>query len=160
MSDYLYAPVPVRAAIYLEQIPSLLVVKNSNGFNYDPGPSSSHQMVRVSPDIDLDGNQSSQIGYLSSATCDGDGYGQPNCVRFDIAQNNVITPGNYSRLPEQLQPFQIGRLEALGPPQRGTWKAGHVVWAAVGSAAARNGTLGWRCAVGGRPGEWKEIGGM
>jgi hypothetical protein len=185
--------IPGGTAIYLEQIPSQLVVKNSNGFTYGPGPSSSHQMVRVSPDIDLD--DSGQIEYLSGGACDGDGFGQPNCVRFDIADNNVIVPGNYSvrplnflrlpsaiillhdimpsaavhdckcltaacvnilqSLPEQLQPFLIGRREAQGPPSRGTWRAGHVVWAAVGSAAARNGTAGWRCSVGGKPGEWK-----
>ena len=144
--------IPGGTAIYLEQIPSQLVVKNSNGFAYSPGPSSSHEMVRVSPDIDLDA--SGQMEYLSSGACNGDGFGQPNCVRFDIADNSVVTPGNYSVLPEQLQPFQVGRREAQGPPRRGAWQAGAVVWAEVGSAAARNGTAGWRCGAGGAPGEW------
>eukprot|EP01046_Picozoa_sp_COSAG06_P003899 COSAG06_NODE_156_length_21863_cov_29.245405_12_plen_141_part_00 len=77
--------------------------------------------------------------------------GQPSCVRFDIADTSVVTPGNDSMQPEQLQPFQVGRHEAQGPPTRGTWQA---VWAEMGSPAAREGAAGWRNDVAGKPGEW------
>ena len=110
-------------------------------------------MIRVSDQIDLDGPQLDVAA--AAANCSG---GISCAIRFDIATNNVITPGNYSDLPEQLLPFQSGPLRRPHAPRSGVWRAGTLVWAALGSAAAENGTVGWRCEVGGKPGQWRAMG--
>jgi hypothetical protein len=104
-----------QAAIYLEQLPSQLVVTSSNGFSYFPWEAAPTQMIRVSDAIDLDGPQL-DIAALA-ANCSG---GIPCAIRFDISENNVITPANYSDLPEQLLPFQSGTLRRPHAPRTGT----------------------------------------
>ena len=110
-------------------------------------------MIRVSDAIDLDGPQLDVAA--SAANCSG---GMACAMRFEISSDNVITPSNYSDLPEQLLPFQSGTLHRPHAPSSGIWRAGAIVWAALGSDAAQNGTVGWRCEVGGKPGKWRELG--
>ena len=43
---------------------------------------------------------------------------------------------------------------STGPPTSGIWQANQVVLAALNSTAAVNGIRGWRCARGGKPGQW------
>ena len=142
-----------KAAIFLEQLPSQLVVSSSNGFSYFPREAVPTQMIRVSDAIDLDGPQLDIAA--SAANCSG---GMACAMRFEVSTDNVITPSNYSDLPEQLLPFQSGTLYRPHAPRSGVWRTGAIVWAALGSAAARNGTVGWRCEVGGKPGNWRELG--
>ena len=138
---------PNSTAIYLEQLPSQLTIENSNGLSYAPGdatiPGDHWSLVQVSEAIDLDGPQ---LEYAAGEQCVApEGRG---CLRIGIGETNVLMSGNYSRLPEQLQPFASGTVYGDAAPAAGIWLAGQTVYARPGSSAAQAGVIGWRCAGG------------
>ena len=47
---------------------------------------------------------------------------------FDIGTNNWGLTAGQTDLPEQLRPYQVGRVEAERAPTTGVWAAGALVW--------------------------------
>jgi hypothetical protein len=61
-------------------------------------------------------------------------------------------------LPQQLQPYQEGRLEGVSPPSRGVWRAGSVVWNRLAwENVTAEQPAGWVCVQPGRPGVWSNL---
>ena len=118
-----------------------------------------YRLVRTVDAIDLDGP------YLSLASRKGT-RARPT---FEISGTNWNTPveatGDYEKgtsavfdLPQQLQPFQVGRVERVAAPTTGTWRAGSVVhnrkaWAGVSAEEP----VGWVCEMPGTPGVWQNM---
>ena len=69
-------------------------------------------MIRVSDAIDLDGPQLDVAA--SAANCSG---GMACAMRYEVSSDNVITPSNYSDLPEQLLPFQSATVRHPNAPR-------------------------------------------
>lgn len=89
-----------RSNIWLEQIPSVLIVRDSLGFAYAPsfGPPANMSMVKVDPLLDLNGPQLAYAAELD------------NLLTFDIANTNNWFPTKYADLPEQLRPWVVGKV--------------------------------------------------
>ena len=148
-----YAAVPEwNASIYLEQIPQVLIVRESLGNVYTNDPMTyvngslvdrlNLSMVRVSPLLDLDG---AQLDYAARF---------PNTLKYHIGADNDYDPSPFNDLPQQLQPYSTSTVYGDAAPTVGVWRAGQVVNARLNSSAARDGVIGWRCVAGGKPGAW------
>ena len=141
-----------RSNIWLEQIPSVLIVRDSQGFAYAPafGPPANFSMVQVDPRLGLDWQTEYAAGLSSQL------------LTFDISSNNWY-PLTFVDLPEQLRPWVVGRVYGDGPPTLGHWQQNNFVTArprssqlpAEKQAAA---VMGWLCTAGGAPGTWATIG--
>ena len=109
--------------------------------------SRSNVLVRVSPEIDLDGP------YMTALP--GNSLTAPI---FDIGANNWQLLPPQADLPEQLRPYQLGRVEAAAAPKHGLWRAGAVVWHRLPTGASLAGPaappLGYLCVEAGQPGVW------
>ena len=152
LGDHTVAPDRL-ANVYLEAIPTQLIIRNSWGFAFRPefvhaNESSGMAVVRVSPSVDLDGPQLDLAAKY------------PGLLRFDIgAENSFIPDGGDGMtdpgLPQQLMPYASGRVLAKGPPTRGVWRRHQTVWASPNASTA---SIGWQCTASGKPGVWAEIG--
>ena len=71
---------------------------------------------------------------------------------IDVSRNNFRLGPRQSDLPEQLRPYQVGRVEGDAPPEKGIWPAGAIVWNRGGATPP-----GWLCAEGGTPGTWANL---
>ena len=136
------------AEVFLEEVPSQLIIRDS-WMQAEVG-SRSNVLVRVSPEIDLDGP------YMTALP--GKSLTAPI---FDIGANNWQLNPTQAELPEQLRPYQLGRVEATAAPKHGLWRAGAVVWhrlpmgtSLAGPAAA---PLGYLCVETGQPGVWQNF---
>ena len=134
---------------YFEEIPAQFVVKDST-LNAEAG-NASYNLVQVSPAIDLDGP------YVRAAGHNGVPRSKP---AFLIEATNWDLVPPQGDLPEQLRPYQAGRVEADAPPRTGMWKGGATVWnRAVTEGGTADGArpLGWVCVAPGTPGTWRNI---
>ena len=71
-----------------------------------------------------------------------------------------VNPAAVFDLPQQLQPFQEGRVEGVAPPSRGVWRAGSIVFnrrAWDSNVSSTQQPVGWVCVTPGRPGIWKNL---
>ena len=153
---------PARSAnIYLEAIPSQLIVRNCWGFAFRPTFVASHDsngmaVVRVNSSIDLDGPQ---LDYAAQ---------HPGLLRFDIGKENSFVPSGGDNvtdpgLPLQLLPYAAGQIMSDGSPTRGVWRQNDLIWnrasgSEVGFTVPTIDTaLGWQCVKSGKPGEWRPI---
>jgi hypothetical protein len=133
----------VNTSIFLAEIPSQLIIRNSEGFSYGPrSVEHGFSTVRVSSALDLD-VQGGQMAYASA---------HPGTFRFLIEGTNAYIAPTQAELPVQLQPHQVGRVYRDAPPLLGEWRRNQLVWARLG--APEPGPLGWRCVSGGSPGNW------
>ncbi|MCX7598733.1 MAG: hypothetical protein N2512_07660 [Armatimonadetes bacterium] len=137
-----------RAAIFCEEIPNQIIVRDCNGFPDLP-------VLLVSERLDLD-------TYFDRAAERGEG-----CLRFYIGPEQVEL--RLRDLPEQMRPYQVGEVCADGPPTRGRWQRGAFVrnrnlegpWTSQGSVKYRRPAetepFGWYCVESGQPGVWRPV---
>eukprot|EP01052_Picozoa_sp_SAG31_P039002 SAG31_NODE_5319_length_2613_cov_1.815036_2_plen_575_part_00 len=137
------------ANIYLEALPSQIVIRNSYGFGYAPKfVNPAMQLIRVSPDLDLNGPQ---LDYAAT---------EPGLLRYELDAADVFVPDGGRNVtdpgfPQQLWPYvRSQRLEAHGPPSSGVWRRHQMVWAAPNASTS---VRGWWCVEGGKPGVWHAI---
>ena len=102
-----------NTSIFLEQIPQVLIVRDSLGLAYTPAFSGFPYklpltLVRVDPKIDLDG---AQLDYAAR---------YPNTLKFNLGQANDWAPEGYLELPEQLQPYATSMVYGDGAPTAGS----------------------------------------
>ena len=131
-----------QAEVYLVEIPAQLVIRDS-WMEAEVG-NKSYKVVRFDPAIDMDGP------YVTAPTV----VGRSTPV-FDIKTTNWGLLPEQTDLPEQLRPYQVGRVESEHAPTTGVWAAGAVVWnRAINSSTD---AAGWICTTGGTPGEWRAM---
>ncbi|OQB85560.1 MAG: Pectate lyase superfamily protein [Planctomycetes bacterium ADurb.Bin126] len=141
---------PARAAaVFCEQIPNQIVIRNCRGFPDLPA-------VRVSDKLDL-------------ATCLDNAEKRRNCLRFVIDDDNVELSDANRSLPEPMRPYQANRVVADAAPTTGHWHRGQMVWnrnadgqwtphGFVKTATpADQEPIGWYCVESGKPGAWREV---
>lgn len=123
-----------RAAIYCNEIPNMITVRNCHGIIDIP-------LVMVDAAIDLD-------TYFDEAKA------RPDCCRYLIQDNSVAEM--WQRLPEQMRGWQTGLEPLKGQrPTTGLWRQGDVV---INEAPAPLSPFGWVCIEGGTPGRWQDMG--
>jgi hypothetical protein len=139
------------AEVYMVEVPSQLIIRDSwMQAEVSVGNST---VVRVDPSIDLDGPYMTTMPPITSTRT------RP---LFDISQNNWQLLPAQSDLPEQLRPYQVGKITALSQPRHGVWAVGAVVWNRLPAGAVLDGglvppPLGWLCVQGGEPGRWQNV---
>jgi hypothetical protein len=136
-----------RSSIWLEQIPSVLIVRDSQGFAYAPafGPPSNFSIVAVDPLLELDW----QLEYAAQFE---------NLLTFEIGLANNWCPTTYADLPEKLRGWIVGRVYGDGPPKAGHWRQNQFITARpVGAGSKQPAVMGWLCVAAGSPGSWSEI---
>jgi len=157
------------AEIVLEEVPSLLVLRDNwdqnaaiDGLDQGcrvPGKGPCYQLIGVAPELDLNGP------YMSYATERGirarpvfkieTTWNTPN-VHLSTEPDG-LTAAVYD-LPQQLQPYQEGRIEGLAPPTVGVWRAGSVVYnRGAWENVTRGQPVGWVCVDAGTPGVWANL---
>lgn len=78
------------------------------------------------------------------------------CVRRRVPLDAL--PAAVFDLPQQLQPYQEGRIEGVAPPTAGVWRAGSVIWNRRSwDNVTEEAPAGWVCVRPGRPGVWKPL---
>ena len=115
--------------IWLEEIPNVLVISNTQSMTHDAGKD--RKLIGVSPTIDLDGP------YLADD--------QPlRKLKIDIT-DDWDGGGDYGELPEQLLPYVVPerRVRASSPPKKGRWRKGQRVWRKEEAAGDDALVLGW-----------------
>lgn len=130
---------------YLEEIPQVLIVRQSLGLGYSPAywPPEKLSLVKVSPALDLDGPQMDWAARF------------PNTLRYSFGLNDWA-PSGFENLPVQLQPYLVeSSVFGSDPPSAGVWRSGQLITARLNSTSTDDGVIGWRCVKGGRPGRWK-----
>ena len=159
--------------ILLEEVPSLLVLRDNWNDNAasptaagldrrcrEPGNGPCYTMIGVAPELDLDGP------YMSYA--DERGIRARPVFKIETTWNTPTThistepgdalPAAVYDLPQQLQPYQAGRIEAVAPPTVGMWRAGSIVYNRLAwSNVTRRQPVGWVCVGAGRPGVWANL---
>jgi len=137
-----------RAAIFCEEIPNQIIVRDCNGFPDLP-------VILVSDRIDLD-------TYFDRAAQRGEA-----CLRFYVGPEQVEL--RLKDLPVQMQPYQVGDLSADAPPTKGRWQRGTFIrnrnleghWTPDGYVRNPNPAeaepYGWYCVESGRPGIWRPV---
>ena len=134
-----------RSCIWLEQIPSVLIVRASAGFAYAPsyGPPANFSLVKVNPAL-LTGPQ---LGFAAQ---------WERILTYDIDLANNWYPLTFADLPEQMRPWVVGTVYGDAPPQVGTWRQNQFVTARpVGEQGPKQpALLGWLCVEAGEPGRW------
>ena len=133
-----------NSSIYLEEIPQVLIVRQSLGLAYSPsyGPPPHLSLVKVSPALDLDGPQLDWAARF------------PNTLRYSFGLNDWA-PDAFESMPVQLQPYVADKVYGDGPPTAGVWRSRQVVYVRLNSTGVDNNVIGWRCVEGGKPGLWK-----
>jgi hypothetical protein len=138
-----------KAAIYCEQVPNQIVVRNCRGLCDLPA-------VRLSEKLDLG-------TYFDNAEK------RPACLRFLIGEENVEMFDANRELPEPMRPYQANRIVSDAKPKTGHWHRGMFVWnrnaegrwTAAGYEKAKTSAerepLGWSCMESGKPGRWREV---
>jgi hypothetical protein len=141
-----------RAAIFCQQVPNQIVVRNCRGLCDLP-------VVRLSEQLDLG-------TYFDNAEQRRD------CLRFLVGEENVEVFEVNRDLPEPMRPYQANRVMADASPKSGHWRRGTVVWnrnregiwtpqGFVKSASpADREPLGWLCVETGKPGVWRAFYGV
>lgn len=123
-----------RAAIYCNEIPNMITVRNCHGIIDIP-------LVKVHEALDLD-------SYFNAA------QNRRDCCRYLIQDNSVAE--QWEVLPEQMRAWQTGLDPLKGDrPSGGFWQAGDVV---VNEAPEPLAPLGWQCLETGVPGRWQDVG--
>lgn len=137
------------AEVYLIEIPAQLIIRNSWMQAEMSGGVQNSVILKVDPAIDLDGPYMPSPGRVISTPV------------FDISSNNWGVHPPQADLPEQLRPYQVGRVEGTRPPQSGVWQVGQVVHNRLPRVAmlgeAESPPLGWMCVKSGQPGLWVNI---
>ena len=138
-----------KAAIFCEQVPNQIVVRNCRGLCDLP-------VVRLSDKLDLD-------TYFDNAEQRRAG------LRFLIGEENVEVFDANRELPESMRPYQVNRVVADAPPQSGHWHRGSFIWNRnpegrwTSSGFVKATTpgdrepLGWSCVESGKPGTWRAV---
>ena len=137
------------AEIVLEELPMQLVVKNClvRSLVNSAAPMA---LVRVSPDIDLNGPYVRSADTVKTPT----GYARP-AISIELTEARCDIADRVG-LPHQLQAFVVGTraaVAAVAPPTAGSWKRGAVVRNLNESSPE----LGWVCVASGWPGRWKSL---
>ena len=176
----------VNSAIYLEEVPNQLIVRDSSGFI--SGGNRGFPVVKVSPKIDLD-------------TYFDDVPAGSIRILIDRTLTTVIHEDDdyFTDLPPQLRPYQVNEIVADARPTKGIWRRGQLVrnrnsegrWAKdalIGSntqtgqgmvhisdetgsrdvprdgreytqnkQAATEAPYGWYCTESGKPGKWRQV---
>jgi len=124
-----------KAAIYCEEIPNQIAIRDCTGFTDMP------QAVQVRSTLDLN-------TYFDSA--------HPGYVTFLVDGNSAgASPGQFD-LPTQMRPYLSGPKEADSVPTSGRWLAGNFV--RNRSCTGVSGSpFGWLCVTSGKPGVWKTV---
>ena len=138
-----------KAAVFCEQIPNQIVVRNCRGFPDLP-------VVRTSDKLDLD-------------TCLDNAEKRRGCLKFLVdAENLEISDANRD-LPEPMRPYQAGRIAADAVPTSGHWRRGQLVWNrnleghwtpkgyVKSDKPAEAEPIGWYCVESGKPGKWRGV---
>jgi len=138
-----------RAAIYLEQIPNQIIVRDSTGFCDIP-------VVKVSEKINLD-------TYFDNAEK------RRASLRFYIDRDNVEVMDYNWELPEEMRPYQVNPIVAESKPKTGHWQRGTFIWnrnpeghrTAKGFQKTKRRAeiepIGWYCVKSGKPGIWLDV---
>ena len=138
-----------KAAIFCEQVPNQIVVRNCRGLCDLP-------VVRVSDKLDLE-------TYFDNAEQ------RRACLRFLIGDENVEVFDANRELPEPMRPYQANHVVADSPPKSGHWHRGAFIWnrnaegrwTAGGFVKATTPgdqePLGWSCVESGKPGTWRAV---
>ena len=141
-----------RAAIFCEQVPNQIVLRNCRGLCDLPA-------VKVSEKLDLD-------TYFDNAER------RRACLRFAIGEENVEVFDSNRDLPEPMRPYQANRVMADTSPKSGHWHRGAMVWNrnregswtpqrfVKSTTPADKEPLGWLCVESGKPGVWREVYGL
>jgi hypothetical protein len=140
-----------NSSIYLEAIPSQLIIRGCYGFDYAPRyENPAIQIIRVDPDLDLDG---AQLDFAAT---------RPGLLRYELDPANVFVPDGGGSppirdpsFPQQLWPYRVERVEADGPPTVGVWRRHQVVHARPNASTTAR---GWECVTAGKPGTWRPFG--
>ena len=158
--------------IVLEEVPSMLVLRDNwdnnaaaDGLHQrcrQPGQGPCYKLIGVPHELDLDGpylDWAYKRGIRARPVFKIETMWNPPSVK--LATEPMDTePASVFDLPQQLQPFQEGRIEGVEPPSAGVWRAGSVVynrraWDANVSSSSQ--PLGWVCVAPGRPGVWENL---
>jgi hypothetical protein len=138
-----------KAAVFCEQVPNQIVVRNCRGFPDLP-------VVRTSDKLDLN-------------ACLDDAQKRRGCLKFLIDDENVEISDANRALPEQMRPYQTNRIVADAVPATGHWQRGQMVfnrnaegrWTPQGfvktDVPGDRTPLGWYCIESGKPGVWREV---
>jgi len=141
-----------RAAIFCEEVPNQIIVRNCRGLCDLPA-------IKVSEKVDLD-------TYFDNAER------RRACLRFVIGEENVEVFNSNRELPEPMRPYQANKIVADAKPKSGHWHRGTIVWNrnlegawtpqgfVKSTTPADKEPLGWLCVESGKPGVWREIHGM
>ncbi len=124
-----------KAAVYCEEIPNQITVKDCSGFPDMP------QVVQIRPTLDLN-------TYFDNA--------QPSYVTFLVDANNAGAGWGKSDLPMQMRPYQSNPRESDSVPTTGRWLAGTFVRNRSCTGAAGS-PYGWLCTASGKPGTWTTV---
>jgi hypothetical protein len=141
-----------RAAIFCEEVPNQIVVRNCRGLCDLP-------MVATSEKLDLE-------AYFDNAER------RRACLRFVIGEENVEVSDANRDLPEPMRPYQANRVVSDASPKSGHWQRGAMVWNRNREGSwtpqgfvksitpADEEPLGWLCIESGKPGTWREVYGL
>jgi hypothetical protein len=141
-----------RAAIFCEEVPNQIVVRNCRGLCDLP-------VVKVAEKLALD-------TYFDNAEQ------RRACLKFVIGQENVEVFDSNRDLPEPMRPYQANRVVADASPTSGHWHRGAMVWNGnregtwtpqgfvKSTTPADQEPLGWLCVETGKPGIWREVHGL
>ena len=136
--------------MYLAEIPAHVSLRDNLGLQeLGQAARPSYALVKVNPEIDL-ADPDGQARILGQ---------HPQAFYFELSRSNQYTDPhtNFSKLPEELQPYQADELSAAAPPERGYWRAGQRVWASGAALEGDGAVAGWVCVEGGWPGRWRAI---
>ena len=99
-----------RSCIWLEQIPSVLIVRDSAGFAYAPsfGPPANFSLVKMDPSL-IDGPQ---LAFAAQ---------HERILTFDINEANNWYPLTFADLPEPMRPWVVPKVYGDRPPTSGHW---------------------------------------
>lgn len=123
-----------KAAIYCNEIPNMITVRNCHGIIDIP-------LVMVDAGLNLD-------TYFDEAA------GRPDCCRYLIQDNSVAEV--WQRLPEQMRAWQTGLEPLKGTrPNTGHRRRGDLV---INQEPGPLAPLGWVCTEPGTPGKWQDVG--
>jgi len=138
-----------RAAIFCEEVPNQIIVRNCRGLCDLP-------VVGVSEELDLN-------TYFDNAER------RRACLRFALGEENVEVFDSNRDLPESMRPYQANRVVADTSPKSGHWHRGAMVWNrnregnwtpggyVKATTPADGEPLGWLCVESGKPGVWREV---
>ena len=135
----------IQSAIYLEEVPNQLIIRDSSGFI--SGGGRGWPVVKVSPKMDLD-------TYFDDVRVGG--------IRILI--DDTLTTGIhddldfFTELPEQLKPYQVNDIVSDAAPKSGNWRRGQFVRNRnTKGPSAAGAPYGWYCVESGKSTRWKPV---